>query len=92
MATTHATLTIDLPEDVLLALQREPDDFAREARVLLALKLYEDGRLTTGLAARLAGIPRSAFIAMMGQHGLSPFGYGPDELDQDLDDVRSASR
>ena len=34
-------------------------------RLLLAVKLYETSRLSPGLAARLAGVPRSAFIFLL---------------------------
>jgi predicted HTH domain antitoxin len=61
-------------------LQKEPDEFEAEARLLLALKLYESGKLSTGLAAKLAGIPRINFLFILGQHGLSPFGETPNEL------------
>jgi predicted HTH domain antitoxin len=47
---------------VLWALQQEPDEFAAEARLLLAVKLYEEGKLSTGLAAQLAGVPRVTFF------------------------------
>lgn len=86
------TLTIDYPSEVLWALQQEPEEFEKEARFLLALKLYETGKLTTGLAAQLAGVPRSAFLILMGQHGLSPFGQEPEELEQDLENARRACR
>jgi len=84
-------LTIEYPPDVLWALQKNPDEFASEARLLLALKLYETGRLSTGLAARLAGVPRITFIFLLGQYGLSPFGETADELDEDLNHARQAS-
>jgi predicted HTH domain antitoxin len=77
-------LTIEYPPDVLWALQKEPTEFEAEARLLLALKLYETGRLSTGLAARLAGVPRVTFMFLLGQYGLSPFGETPDELDEDV--------
>lgn len=80
---TH-TLTIDYPDEVLWALQQEPDEFEHQARLLLALALYETGKLSTGLAARLAGIGRVAFMLTLGQYGLSPFGESADELNEDL--------
>lgn len=84
-------LTIEYPTEVLWALQQEPDEFEAEARLLLALKLYETGRLSSGLAARLAGIPRGSFIILLGHYGLSPFGETPDELESDLANARTAS-
>jgi predicted HTH domain antitoxin len=86
------TLTIPYPPEVLRALQKEPAEFEAEARLLLALKLYETGRLSSGLAAQLAGVPRMTFLFLLGQHGLSPFGEEPDDLERDLADARRASR
>lgn len=83
-------LNIPYPPEVLWALQKEPGEFETEARLLLALKLYETGKLSTGLAAKLAGVPRVTFLFLLGQHGLSPFGEEPEELEQDLENARQA--
>jgi predicted HTH domain antitoxin len=52
-------LSVEYPSEVLWALQKEPEEFKREARLLLALKLYESGKLSGGLAARIVGMPRN---------------------------------
>ena len=85
-----SVLTIEYPPEVLWALQQEPDEFEAEARLLLGIKMYETGKLSTGLAARLAGIPRITFMFLLERYGLSPFGEKPDELEQGLDDARRA--
>jgi predicted HTH domain antitoxin len=87
-----ADLSIPYPPEVLWALQEEPDEFEAEARLSLALALYERGKLSSGLAARLAGVPRVTFLFLLGQHGLSPFGETADELEQDLANSRRAHR
>jgi predicted HTH domain antitoxin len=84
-------LIIEYPPEVLWALQQEPDEFATEARLLLALKLYETGKLSTGLAAQMAGVPRVTFFFLLGQHGLSPFGETPEALEEDFAHARRAS-
>ena len=85
------TLTIEYPQELLWALQQEPEEFATQARILLAIKLYEIGKLSTGLAAQIAGVPRTTFFYMLGQYGLSPFGETPDELEDDLANAHAAS-
>ena len=92
MSKDMSSLKIPYPPEILWALQKEPDEFQEEARLLLALKLYETGKLTTGLAAKLAGVPRTTFLFLLSQHGLSPFGEEPDELERDLGNARSARR
>lgn len=86
-----SALTIQYPEELLWALQQEPEEFASQAQILLAVKLYETGKLSTGLAAQVAGVSRTEFFYILGQHGLSPFGETPDELENDLANARAAS-
>ncbi|MBC8253918.1 MAG: UPF0175 family protein [Ardenticatenia bacterium] len=85
-----SVLTIEYPPEVLWALQQDPGEFEAEARLLLAVKMFETGKLSTGLAARLAGVPRITFMFLMGQYGLSPFGETADEIEEDLDHARRA--
>lgn len=77
-------LTIPYPDDLLLSLKESEAEFEAEARLLLSVKLYEMGRIPTGMAARLAGMERVAFMFALDRFGLSPIGVDPDELEEDL--------
>ncbi len=77
-------LTIPYSEDLLLSLKESPAEFEAEARLLLAVKLYELGRVSTGWAAELAGMSRVAFLFALDRFGLSPIGVDPDELAEDM--------
>ncbi len=77
-------LKIPYPEELLLSLKKNPSEFEDEARLLLAVKLYELGQVSTGMAAQLAGMSRIAFIFSLARFGLSPIGVEPDELTEDL--------
>lgn len=85
-------LTISYEDDVLWALQKQPEEFESEARRLLAIKLYETGRLSTGLAANLAGVTREAFYYLLGEYGLSTLDADAADLEEDLKNARRASR
>lgn len=61
-------LTIPYPEELLLSLKESPAEFESEARLLLAIKLYELGKVSTGMAARLAGMGRVEFILVVDTH------------------------
>lgn len=76
---------IPLPEDIaaMLTPQKPLAEHQKETRLALALKYYESGELSTGLAARLADVPYSEFLVLIGKHGLSPFGT-IDELEEDF--------
>jgi predicted HTH domain antitoxin len=66
-------LEIEMPDDVLLALQEDAPHLAGELRLAAAVKWYEMGRLSQAKAAEVAGVSRAAFIAELGRYGVSPF-------------------
>ena len=75
--------TIPYTDALLLSLKETPERFEQEARLLLAIKLFELKRITTGQAAQLAGIDRVAFMFELKKHGLSPIGIDPAEVASD---------
>ena len=67
-------LTIDLP----------PSISTDEAKLLLAAKLYEVGKLSLGKAANLAGYSKSTFIELISKMGIPVVNYPADELEQEI--------
>jgi predicted HTH domain antitoxin len=65
-------LLIDVPETVLLAEKTDEVSFARELRMLAAVKLYELGRLSSGRAAELAGLSRVEFLLSLSRYQVFP--------------------
>jgi len=66
-------IVIEIPEKVLLAEKTDAATFARELRMLAAIKLYELGRLSSGRAAELAGVSRVEFLLALGRYKVFPF-------------------
>jgi predicted HTH domain antitoxin len=56
----------------------------REARTLLAAKLYEKGSLSLGQAAELAGYSKRTFMELLSNYEVSLFGYTDEELEKDI--------
>ena len=71
--TRTQTISIEVPEKVLLAEKTDAASFAREMRALAAVKLYELGRLSSGRAAELAGVSRVEFLLGLGRYEVCPF-------------------
>jgi len=73
-------LTIRYSDDVLLSLKESKEEFEEEARYLLALKLYELGKISSGKAAKIAGLSRVAFLMRLERYKVSPFQVGLEEI------------
>ena len=81
-------LTIDYGDEILLALGMTPDEFGKEARTLIAVKLYEMGRLSTGAAAELANLPKPLFLTKLAAYDVDTFNISEDELRSDVASAR----
>ena len=78
-----AQITLDVPEDILLALKSSPETIGQELRLIATVKLFELGRLSSGAAARLAGVPRVIFLSRLGDYGVDTFRLTEEELRED---------
>lgn len=78
------TITLTIPDDTLQALQTTPEDLSQEMLLVVAVKLYELGRLSSGAAAHLAGISRTVFLTKLANYGVDTFRLTEAELAQDL--------
>ncbi|HQZ98253.1 MAG TPA: UPF0175 family protein [Pyrinomonadaceae bacterium] len=75
-----ATVELQLPESVSIT-----ND---EIKMIVAARLFDIGELSSGQAAKLAGITRRDFIESVGKYGVSIFQYSVEELERDLARLR----
>ncbi len=76
-------ISLHIPDDALGAFmlpQESQDKIGGELLMLAAAKLYEMGRLSSGAAARLAGVPRTVFLARLAEYGVDTFDVTEEEL------------
>ena len=77
-------VTLEVPEDTSLALRVAPDALAQELQLAAAVKLYELRRLSSGAAARLAGLPRTVFLIRLADYGVDTFELTEEDLSQEV--------
>ena len=79
-----STVTIEVPDDLLIALREQPTEFAHEARLVTALHYLRERRLSLGQAARLAGMNRLDFMDALAARGLPAFDLSPDAAAEEV--------
>lgn len=70
------TIQFKVPDDVDL----KDYDFS----MIIASKLYEDGKLSSGQASEMAGLSKRTFIELLGRYGVSVFSQSISDLHTDL--------
>jgi predicted HTH domain antitoxin len=63
-------LTVDVPVEVRRMLNRTPGEMARDLRLYAALMLFRLGKLSSGAAAALAGVPRVMFLDLCAEYDI----------------------
>jgi predicted HTH domain antitoxin len=70
------TIQINIPDSV------EMSDY--DFSMMVAAKLYEDKKLSSGEAAEMIGISKRAFIEVIGKYGISLFSTSISDLHSDI--------
>lgn len=78
-------VTIPVPDGAFAALRMEPEALAAELRLAAAVKMYEMGRLSSGAAAELAGVPRTVFLSKLADYGVATFRLSKAEVRADAE-------
>ncbi len=70
------TLTINIPDTL------EVDN--RDLAMLVSTKLYEQGKLSLGQAADVAGLTKRTFAELLGSYYVSIFNFPASDLSNDI--------
>jgi predicted HTH domain antitoxin len=77
-------ITMKLDEEVLSALRRSPNEFAREMRLAAAVHWHERGEISQEKAAQVAGLDRTDFLLALAREGEDAFVVDFADLEREL--------
>ncbi len=70
------TLTLNIPDSL--------DVDNRDLAMLVSTRLYEQGKLSLGQAAEVAGLTKRTFAELLGSYGVSIFNFPAQDLSRDV--------
>lgn len=70
------TITINIPDSIDLS--------SLDLTMMLASKLYEQGKLSLGQASELTNLSKRAFIELLGKYNVSVFNYPASDIAKDI--------
>jgi predicted HTH domain antitoxin len=77
-------VTLHIPDDLDLALNVQPGALPRELLFAAAVKLFELGKISSGKAAELAGVPKPPFLSRLADIGVSASTLGPEDIIEEI--------
>lgn len=77
-------VALELPRDLLGALEVPQTQMEARLRELIALELFREGRISSGKGAELLGVSKLAFVQLLSQHGIDYFTESPEELEAEV--------
>jgi len=80
-------LMIEYPEKWPDALQTTREGFEHEAKMAMAVKLFEMKRLSSGMAAALVGMDRVSFLLRLQHYGVAMIDQEEEELLSDMENA-----
>jgi len=79
-------LTIRVPSEVQRMLNRTPEEMGRDIRMYAALMLFRQGKLSSGAAAAMAGVPRVMFLDLCADYDIPISQISAEDLRREMKD------
>lgn len=83
----QSKITIPYSDKLPDVMQVSREQFEKEARLAMAIKLFEMKRLSSGMAASLAGMDRVSFLLVLSQYNVNMLDFEPEELESDFENA-----
>jgi predicted HTH domain antitoxin len=80
-------MEIKYPATLPDVLQESTDNFEREAKMAMAVKLFELKRISSGIAAEIAGVDRVTFLLELHKYGVPMINMEVEELSSDIENA-----
>jgi len=81
-------INVTYPKQLAFSLKMQDNEFIQEMQKLAIIKLYELGKISSSMAAKILNLTRVDFIELINKYQVSFFSYVSD--DELLNDLKNA--
>ena len=82
------TISIEFPNDILLALNESENDFKKRIKITLAIQLYKLQKLTIGKATQLSGLSPLKFEKELSKNNISISTLNEEDILNDIEKLK----
>lgn len=82
------TISIDFPDDILLALNETESELKQQIKIALAIRLYKLQKFTIGKAAQISGLSRLQFETILSENEVPISNLTIDDVIDDIEKLK----
>jgi predicted HTH domain antitoxin len=86
------SLFVEFPEELLVVCREEPEMFKRKVMILALGKLYQEGKISSGIASDILGCNRLEFYRLISEQGFAVIDYTETEFEQEVRTSRELAK
>ena len=75
------SVSVVFPDELLVASKEDREQFTRRVIIYTLGRLYEEGKISSGLGADILGCDRWEFYRLLSEYGFSVIDYAPEDLE-----------
>ncbi len=84
----QTTISIDFPADIFLALNKDEVEIKKDIKLSLAMRLFQQQKLTIGKAAQLAGLSRLDFETILSENRIPISHLDIEDIESDINKLK----
>lgn len=86
------SVSVVFPEEILVASREDREQFVRQVMIYTLGRLYEQGKISSGLGAKVLGCDRWEFYRLLSDNGFAVIDYPADELADEAETSRQLAK
>ena len=83
------TLNLEIPSDILIALNETEAEFIRDVKFFTAVRFYQLKKLSLGKAAQLAGLSRFEFESKLSRLEIPVSNLEMHDIEKDIENLKA---